>query len=395
MSSLNTGVASDALTLARAAIGRINATTSTSSLIDVAKPALVQPLLMVDADVMHWEGLNEAVQTMHGLFAGFYMQAIDRIGNVANVKAIEKLAPLNPQRDPGYVDMIKSSMGIESYAHRLPGARRLGLESLGLGLESIGDIESIRDDLADAANQERLASTSTAASGTGKVNDMILDAGNLCIGKLFDIKMCVTTGQGKDAVTREANIKVAIRLLTQYMSSQNLAGVLGHSDVSNSSLTERWHKYRSGQISFWRDLVMCMDLIENDRNLMIKDTSGVFQEINDRKGAHATAGLVTGMPSLAAASNLAILSKETLEMIEHKVGAPFKSPRGRKAVFDQTGLMIVMVVNKGYDTVQIYYRGIDLPTVASVRDMKGSNKSGGPDIVEMMKAFITGHNPAL
>lgn len=380
---------SDALTMARQVVGHLQAAGSTASLIDVAKPAQVQPLLLIDADTMHWEGLPEAVQTMHSLFSGFYMQAVNIIGNVSKVKALQKLAPLNPDREPGYSEMIRAGMGLEGYTHRLP---HTGVSLKSLGLEDLAD--EIEDRVIDKINEDMDAQGSVGAGGDKKANEIITEASNLCVGKLFDVTMSVNVGEGKDARREEAVIKVAVRLLAQYMSTQNVVSILGHNDVSDTDLKERFYKWRSGRITI-RDLVFCNDLIEKERNLAIKDSSGMVQQMNTRRQNHAEAGLITGVPSLAVATNLVIVSKETLELIEAKVGANLKSVRGRKAIFDETGLMILMVVNKGYDTVQIYFRGVDMPTTASLRDMKSSNKSGGPDVVDLIKAFVTGNNPTL
>jgi hypothetical protein len=100
-------------------------------------------------------------------------------------------------------------------------------------------------------------------------------------------------------------------------------------------------------------------------------------------------------PSLAVASNLCVIDSSTLAAIEIKMGGAFDNYKVRREVFNTTNMMIMAVVDRGYDRVTFYHRGIATTTEMSIRDIKVSNKGNGPDVTDILKAFMGGKAPVL
>jgi hypothetical protein len=343
------------------------------SLIDVTRHARVEPLLIVDADLLNLAYLPDVAQTMQSLFAGYYLQAVEILTNIGNIKVAERLAPLNPNRKTEIGLMSHSDtwkLAKESYTHALPTNQRLKK----MALEAIAD---------DEYNHAKAGS---AVIGN-KVNENIVEATNLSVGKLYDIKI--------KNDENEAVVKVAIRVMAQVMPTSSLTAMLSVKSMVDNDLKERFHGWRAGRLSFIRDLILCQDLIEKHRNASISDKTGTYDEIITRRNDSVTAGLLERNPSMAVASNLCIMSSDTLEQVEERMMGSIGNMRVRKAIFDTTNMMILAVVDKGYDRITFYHRGISQTSEMSVRDIQQSNKGTGPNVLDIMKSFMAGHTPSL
>lgn len=365
---------SDALKDARTIGGKAKTMAGQTSLIDVSQAARVEPLMIVDEDVMDLEYLPDLSWAMHSLFSGYYLMAVEAITNIGGIKVGEKLAPLNPNRPILDYGMESLCFSRESYAFDLPtkakAQKRLAMES-----------EDSRQ--TDKKKQSFKPSEPAKASD---LNKAISDGASLSVGKLFNVTLREDT--------QTAVINVAIRLLAATMPSSVVTNIFSLNNVMDNEIVHRWHSWRAGQISFWKDLVFCNDLIKKSRNTAIKDKTGIYSEMLERQNKTLGLALVDQEPTLAQASNLAIISSDTMEAIEYKMLGSIKhSSKVRDAIFDTTNMMILAVVDKGYERVDFYHRGISRPSEMNIREVKAAAKSGGDEVSKILAAFIGGKTP--
>ena len=57
--------------------------------------------------------------------------------------------------------------------------------------------------------------------------------------------------------------------------------------------------------------------------------------------------------------------------------------------------MIIVVINREFQRVNFYHRDIRMPTSVGVRDIKMSSKGNGPDITDILNAYMKGVQPTL
>ena len=160
-------------------------------------------------------------------------------------------------------------------------------------------------------------------------------------------------------------------------------------------MKERYHAWRSGRLAFVKDLILCNDLIDKRRKAGIKDPPGILQQINNRESKNVVASFMNGRASVATSSNLAILSNETLEEVEMQLNGNFSNHKVRTALFENTNLMILAVVDKAWERVTFYTRGIEASTSSSFKDLKVASKSGGTEVLDIMRAYMSGANPSM
>lgn len=336
-----------------------------SSLIDVAQVARVEPIAIVDASIMHWEGLPDVMQSLQSQFAGYYLQAVNLLGNIGGVSVASKLAPLNPNRTLT-LESRDWRMSVESYKHRLPTTHN----NLAMALES--------EDVKKQEKNDKVNGYGSDNKDIGTAKEMA----NLSVGKMYTV--CIKENG------LSANIPVAIRLMVSTIPTSSLINLFTFNSTYEMDIKERYYAWKSGRLSFMRDLILCQDLIDKHRTTLINDKTGIYSQIVKRETNNLKSGLINRSPSLATASNIAVISTDTLGQIELKLLGKFSNFKVRQTAFETTNLMILAVVDKAEEVITFYYRGIQEKTQVGIKDIRISNKGNGPDVLDTMKAFMAG-----
>jgi len=382
-------------------VQRLKAASSQVSYIDVARPARVEPILLVDADCMNLPYLPDVTQTMQALFTGYYLQAVSMLTSVGKISVAGKLSQLNPNRndDPWLGNMMNvlsrgfesrldpnARMSIEQYKFKLPmSSRKPGLEST--FTDVMQTAKTVQDTINGPQTFQEGMGGNIAVGGKNGNNIDLTENVPLSIGRMYEVSM---SEDGKTAC-----VKVAIRLLSTITPTSVLTNIFTTTNPDDTSYGKRWEKLMEGQISFWNDFVLHKDLMAKRRKTLIMDKSGVYQEILRRQSSHYRSGLVTKKPSLGQASNLCIMSLDTLEAIEYKMGGKISQSKIRDELFNETSMMIIAVIDAGYERVKFYHRGIPIASDFSITEIKSTNKGSGPDVMEIMKTLVSGSAPTL
>lgn len=332
-----------------------------TSLVSATSLARVEPMCVIDADVINVEYLGDTLNVLQNIFSGYYLQALQLLTNLGSVSVSKTLGRLNPARSGGFESYSAApNLGLESYKYKLPDY------GMSFGME---------------------AENKAASSGVKDVGKDIFADSSLISGKMYN----VTVRDGE----HEATVPVAIRLLVNSIPTSIMVNLMALQNKVDYDMVERYHAWRSGRIQFIRDLVLCKDLIDKHRNTLIKDPTGVYSEIVNRQNNNLKSGLLNQTPSLATSSNLAVISSETAELIEAKIDGSLDVFKNRHPIFQTTNLMILVVIDKSWEQVTFYHRGINAFTKVSAKDIKGASKKDGGDVNSILKAFIEGKAPSI
>jgi hypothetical protein len=243
------------------------------------------------------------------------------------------------------------------------------------------------------AETERRVAARKAEEEAGRVSTHIddlsdvKDAANLSVGKLLNVEI-KNNGQ-------TFQIPVAVRLVVNTIPSASLVHILSLSQNVIKSAKERFHAWKAGRLSFVKDLIFARDLIDEHRRSLMKSSDSVYHNVIKREKQSLTAALVGGVPSVAAASNMVVTTTNTIEEIELTMPGKFKDFHARQKIFEETSLMIVAVIDKEWQRVTFYHRGLPDATEVSFRDLKTSIKGNGPDVSDILKAYTLGNAPRL
>jgi len=217
--------------------------------------------------------------------------------------------------------------------------------------------------------------------------DVLKDTANLSVGKMLEVSV---TDNGQTA-----RFPIQLRLIASLIAPRNLVHILG--DLSkNMTIKERYHMWRSGQLEFVKDIVFCTDLIDNHRRTLAQDGTRTYRNILKTRNNNGLAAIFRGSPSLATASNMCVMSGDTVKELEREARGRLSDSRFRQRIFEGSYLMVLVVVDEKWESVTFYHRGIDLPTELNLRDIKGASKGGSStaDIMEIFKALNSQNAPS-
>ncbi len=342
------------LSVLNAALGAAKIINNADSLVAYTQVARVEPITILDRSVMFHEVTPEVMQSLLSIFAGYYLQAWDLSANINGVDVIRQLEKLNPSRD------VLNNLGLESLndmEHKLPSLARMNVS-----LEASDD----------SVKQSR-------------------ESVNLSVGKLLQVE--VRTGDGPKG-NSTVKIPVAIRLMVHPVAPDSLINILALG-AKDQSTSERYHQWKAGNLSFFRDLVMCQDLIDEHKKNLREDTSGLFEAITHRRTGNMISSILSQNLSVASASNIAVIGQDTATQLEAHLGSPLSKYATRKKIFDKTYMMLLAVIEPDWTRVTIYTRGIHESSSIDFRDLKAGGTAKGPDVADILSAYKAGSSMSL
>lgn len=341
------------------------------SILEYTKVTRVEPIALIDHTIAHLPELENVCNTLTAIFAAYYLQGVALSVNVGNIETVRMLEKLNPSRDPiENVGLMFSGEGYKLGLPRFDKSLNVSQESVELTFRGDGD-------------EFHSAMVDDKGENTKNVNQV---AANLSTG----IMLSVTLEQNGD----KAVIPVTVRLIATPTKPQVLTQMVVEGS-NNRTMKERWHGWRSGELGFIQDIVLCQDIIDARKEALMNDESGQYAEIISRKNRNRLSGLISLTPSVSTASNIMILSDETAREIEREARMRFKSFKQRQKVFETAYLMLVAIVDTKYEMVTLYHRGISLPTEISFKEItRNGGKKDNIDINEVLKAYQLGDNPS-
>ena len=347
----------------------------TSSLVSATSVARVEPIVIVDKDCLFLEYLPDILQSTQSIFVGYWLQALSLITNVGDVNVGRVLDKLNPNRKVdtnGFLEtIVKAGIGKENYTYA---SESMKYKLPTIAMEAKGD---------KGDKDSAIAKVDKGDSAIAKV-DNIADLTNLSIGKLINVTI---KNNGQEAV-----IPISFRLMVNTLPPASCVQLLSQGSV-DLSFSERWFKWRAGRISFIKDLVFCQDLIREQKRTLMTDKDGVYSEIAKRAKNSKLASFFSKNPSLAEASNIVVISEETAMQLRVKHNLNLDNFKDRQKIFDKTYAMILVVIDRNYERVNMYHYGISTSTSVGIRDIKVANKGSGPNIMEVLAAFKGGNAP--
>ena len=384
---------------------------TSNSMTQYTKSTRSEPITMIDTSISNMEELPDLMMTLTSIYAAMYAQSFSIAINqeIGNIKVLQTLDQINPNRSkmegvlalasglsvglesnhlmlPDYKNLGKKQESVISFeAVKVKGSTRTAWGALTNGVET--DENKLDEDGNPVYGEDgkviRVASNRKGPGHSTDIESITKFMTNLSTGILFEVTV--------EADGRKVSIPISVRLLANQMSPSIMTSLFTAA-VKNRTAKERYREWRAGGLALWNDVILCKDIARENRRNLIKDTSGMYSEVLRRKSSNQITGALSGNPSISQISNILIVSDETVALFERESGKKLKAPGVRDLIFNNTQTLILAVVNRNRETVTLYYHDISVPTTVTFRDLKGTGgKGGGPDVMEIIKAFQMGN----
>lgn len=351
-----------------------------SSLIEYTQPTRVEPLALVDQRVAALPYAEDIVASALNIFTGYYLQAVALSVEVGRVDVIRLLDKLNPRRDPidslggsRWIDYSKESLESLSLPFKNDAQRLQHAYSQEMLSGQIGPTSVNKND--DEKKDNKKVVDGLGVPGQTRV---VNENANLSVGKLIEVDV--------ESEGRKAKFPVMIRMIANTIKPDVMSHILSLSFKDNS-LKERWHQWRSGQINFIEDLILCQDLIDEQKKTLMEDKTGYYRDRIKTRRNNRLSAILSGNPSVALASSVYIMTTDTASDLEGKLRGRLKRFKDREKFFKENNGMMLFIVDADYEQVTIYHRSIEQSSELSIREIQRKGKDKGPDILDILKAF--------
>lgn len=363
--AMSTIAANTALDLAKD-LPNVLSSMRSNSLVEYTRATRVEPITLIDRRAAQLPYIDDVLSTALNVFSGYYLQAVALSINVGRIDVMRTLDALNPNRDPltSIASTVASRASREDDSNATAPAMKLPKPGQTLGCADL-----------------------TVESSSAVINTRDLtESANLSVGRMLQVTI--------DSDGSKATFPVQVRLISNVVDSDVLIHTLSLTKGTNS-FTERWHKWRSGQITFVKDLLLAQDLIDAHKKNLISDTSGYYKSRVYQNRKNQAAAVATGKLSVASASSIFIMTEESANELELRSRKRLNNVRDREALFNETFAMLLFVIDSDWETVTMYTRSIDDSTQLTVKELQRINRGGkGPDILEILNALRASRSPS-
>lgn len=349
---------------------------------EVGRPIRVQPVVIVEEAISKLPYLSDTLQTVTNMVSAYYLQAFGYLtaGQVTGVNVLQVLRRLNPS----YRDTIDIGEAIldSTLATTEQLQKTYATESFQYPISSLPSGNSISLESNNPLDGTSDASTGKSKELSVKESRSLQDAPNLAVGKILEVTV------SKDG--NRVSLPVQVILNPWISSTSFIVDWMGLANY-NDSLYMRFIRMKTGEITFWKDLVFMQDIIAKRNRVNLKDKSGIISETLARRSI-GILGRIFAKDKVSAvpASNVMVVSANTVKQVERQLGGSLASPSIISRIFKETALMMIVEVDDMYGSIRVFQRGETRPMELTDRDIKTMAKSNGGDINTILTSLMAG-----
>ena len=354
---------------------------STPSLTAYTKTTNIMSRLYVEDNILRDEICPPLVGVLNQLYVSYVLSALNFDTLCANGRTVREMIDTVGTENYDLVDEIMKTFGSNNYNYSNEATPLVDLEPATQRLPCGRLIELTMT----GVNVDR----EVTAEGDPAINPN----GQLDIANNQNVKLKVA--QGKSTYNFKAYLYV--QLIPYVLQSNIVDGYI--SANFNPPVKSRWQKLRAGEISFWNDFVFTRDLIKKQEQVLKNDKSGVILDMmvkNRGKLGRWFLGMLGIKPvSHNIANSILIANKETFRRACNDSGIKFENYEQRQRYFNKTWSMIICVVDPMYNTVEMYFNGLDAKGTYTfdMINRVGAKGKDSFDLKEIMGAFSQGLSP--
>lgn len=347
------------------------------SLSEFTQSAHILPVFLMDTGVSIMPEAEPIIGGILNVYAATYLMAAQMSVNIGEINVVRQLERLNTRRSPlnASIGLANQLLQMESYENGLPNLKQVYAVE-----ETAPTIGAVKFESKDSDLDPNNPTTQTAR---GQI-DRIEANSKLSIGKTIEINW-ESCGQRGTVVT-------SIRPAIHTASDASMVNILSIG-TKNLDYKERLHGVKSGNLHWFYDGFLAMDVVKEMRKARIQDNTGYYADALARHRKNKLSAFLSMNPSIAQLSSVFIITQETARDLEIRTDLSLKRFKDRQKMFENSFGMILAVVDKSWKNVKIYMHGIEDFTTVSFSQLDGVTKGKGGDIKEMFNALMLSDAP--
>lgn len=317
---------------------------SASSLTKYSKTTSVVSRVYIEEDVVQEDIMVPLMSVLNQIYISYVMTALQLHNVISNYSVIrEAIQRVSTESFVDVIDLIEEQFGEEDPA-----------------LEAIKNIEIDK-------NVAHLAS-----------------------GRVIEFDFIVGLDDNRKPIT--VSVPIHITLVPNQITA-NVAQAFLEQNFT-PTMGRRWKQVKAGEISLFRDFILSADLVAKFKKALKEDETNVLKDMISSKNIARRKQMMnaaSGKVGNNIASSILVFNKRSFDKAAHEAGLDFNTFKDRQKFFEAALAMLVVVVDPMYESVDIYYNGLQQYSTLTNRMIESSgSKSNGVDMKELMASIAKG-----
>jgi len=364
---------------------------TTPSLTAYTKQANIMSRLYIEDSILRDDICVPLVGVLNQLYVGYILAALNMDACCANGRTVREQFQTVATENQNVVKDILENFGTNKYKPSLEAGPVVEEEPATQRLPVSRVIEITMQGIQVLSEKE-----SGDNSGTVVTDDNGKTSINVSGGTQSKANISVSNKQS----TYQFKAYLFVQLIPYILKPEIVDGYIGANFTP--PVSARWKAYKAGEISFWKDFVFAGDLIKKQAKILKKDKDNIIGDMLNRQHSalfkwwEGLFGMAAGSHgSHNTANTMLITNKITFDRACRENRINFADKTQRQKFFNKTWSMLICVVDPLYNTVDMYFNGLDVKgtyTFAMINKV-GAKGSDSFDLKEVMSAFSQGMSP--
>ncbi len=347
------------------------------SLPQYTKRSVISSRTYIQKECAAQEILNDALKVVMNMYSGFILTAVSMNQYVDKSKTVRDIMDIVATEGFSLPKSKTSVFDMDA-----------ALESHFNGHQMV--VDTIADMDIDNTKDQRENRTKNTSPVSGSRYIETPKEVNIPSGRIIELQF------GSD---KKPGINLNVNLFLQLMPIFVPRDVIGAFVNMNfePSMRKRYLQYKTGEISFFKDFLLAMDIQKDRRNSMKSDKSGVLSDMLKKQKNSLFDSMMKYMSIYKNKQNIAntimVVNATDFNAVCSKYNLNFTKYRDRQDFFNKSFTMMLVSIDENYNRVHIYFHGLEQYGTYTFNQIASNAKTEKYDLTDIMKAYSQGVAP--
>ena len=214
---------------------------------------------------------------------------------------------------------------------------------------------------------------------------------NIPSGRIIEIQI----GTDKKPNKAYLNVNLFLQLMPVFVPRDVVSAFINMN--FSPSLRKRYLQYKTGEISFFKDFLLAMDIQRDRRKSMKSDKSGVLSDMISKQKNSLFDTMLKYLSIYKNRQNIAntimVVNATDFGKVCSKYNLNFTKFRDRQNFFNKSFVMMLVAIDEDYNKVHMYFHGLEQYGTYTFSQIASNAKTEKYDLTDIMKAYSQGVAP--